>query len=259
MELLLTRTTGLTRAQLIAYPERAEAVTASAAYRAALARRLAGEPIAYILRTREFFGLEFEVTPDVLIPRPETELLVELALERIPEEEALRVLDIGTGSGCIAVTLAAQRPAARVVATDISDAALEVARRNALRYGVQVEFRQGTLFTPVAGRRFDLVVSNPPYIDSVDPHLRRGDLRFEPRTALTPGDEGTSLLRAIVAQAPAALAPGAWLLLEHGFDQGAAVRAALLDAGYTDVSTVPDLGGQPRVSLGRCAWPALSP
>jgi release factor glutamine methyltransferase len=249
----------MTRAQLIADPERAEAAAALPAYRAALARRLQGEPVAYILGTREFFGLAFEVTPAVLIPRPETELLVELALERLPQDDARRVLDIGTGSGCIAVSLAARRPAARVVATDVSQAALEVAARNAQRHGVRLDLRCGSLFEPVRGERFDLIVANPPYIDAGDPHLAQGDLRHEPRQALTPGADGARLLRTIVQQAAPALAHPGWLLLEHGFDQADAVTAALTAAGFGQVSTVRDLGGQARVSLGRIAPHEVSP
>jgi release factor glutamine methyltransferase len=251
-ELLLARTCGIDRAHLVAHPDLAAHAASSAAYRAALERRLHGEPVAYILGTREFFGLDFEVTPAVLIPRPDTELLVECALDRLDAAARRRVLDIGTGSGCIAICVAHRRPHAEVVATDVSVEALAVAQRNALRHAAaNVAFRQGALFDPVAGERFDLVVSNPPYIDASDPHLSRGDLRFEPRQALTPGADGASLLRELAARAPAALRPGGWLLLEHGYDQADAVAHALAAARLESVFSALDLGGQQRVSGGR--------
>jgi release factor glutamine methyltransferase len=251
-QVLLMRTAGIDRARLIARPDLAEQAAASPAYRAALGRRLLGEPVAYILGAREFYGLELEVSPAVLIPRPETELLVEAALERIPGQTAVRVLDVGTGSGCIALALAVQRPHALVVATDISSDALDVARRNAARHRVvNLELRQGSVFEPVAGERFDLVVSNPPYIPAGDAHLGQGDLRFEPKHALTPGADGMSVLSQLIDGAPAVLSAGGWLLLEHGFDQAGTVAAALSGAGFDAVATLHDLGGQPRVSAGR--------
>lgn len=251
-QVLLMRTAGIDRARLIARPDLAEQAAASPAYRAALGRRLLGEPVAYILGAREFYGLELEVSPAVLIPRPETELLVEAALARIPGQTAVRILDVGTGSGCVALALAVQRPHARVVATDISSDALEIARRNAVRHRtVNLELRQGSMFEPVAGERFDLVVSNPPYIPAGDAHLAQGDLRFEPKHALTPGPDGMSLLSQLIDGAPAVLATGGWLLLEHGFDQAGTVAAALSRAAFDAVATLHDLGGQPRVSAGR--------
>jgi release factor glutamine methyltransferase len=251
-ELLLMRAAGIDRARLIAHPELATQAASSAAYRAALERRLRGEPVAYILGTREFFGLEFEVTPAVLIPRPDTELLVECALDRLDPAASARVLDVGTGSGCIAISLAHHRPHAQLVATDVSAEALAVARRNATRHGAaNVTFRQGAGFEPVAGERFELIVSNPPYIDASDPHLTQGDLRFEPKQALTPGADGTSLLRALVAGAPAVLKPGGWILLEHGHDQAGAVAQALAGAGLVALFSARDLGGRRRASGGR--------
>lgn len=251
-ELLLRRALGIDRARLAAHPELAVEARGHPLYLRYLERRLAGEPVAYILGEREFHGLDFEVTPDVLIPRPETELLVELALMRMPAEAPLRVLDLGTGSGCIAVTLARLRPRSSVIATDVSRDALEVARRNAVRHAAgNVELRCGDCFAPVAEERFDVIVSNPPYVAADDLHLRSGDLRFEPRHALTSSPDGLGLLQAIAFQAPPRLRPGGWLLLEHGRDQGEAVSSLLAAAGMSNVFTERDLAGLPRVS-GAC-------
>lgn len=254
VELLLARALGVDRARLIAHPELAQAAADNPGYRAALVRRLRGEPIAYILGVREFYGLDFEVSPAVLIPRPETELLVECALDRIPAHPDLRVLDVGTGSGCIAVCIARLRPRAHVVASDVSAEALAVAARNASRHAAgNIELRLGDGFDAVAGERFDVVVSNPPYIRAGDPHLAAGDLRFEPKRALTPGEDGMALLRRLVAGAPVVLRPGGWLLLEHGYDQAGEVRAALVAAGFADLFCARDLAGLPRVAGGRAS------
>jgi release factor glutamine methyltransferase len=251
-ELLLARALGIGRARLVAHPELAAESRRHPRYLEYLERRVAGEPVAYILGEREFYGLTFRVTPDVLIPRPETELLVELALSRIPEGEPLRLLDIGTGSGCIAVTLAQLRPRARVIATDASAAALEVARSNARRHGLEnVEFRLGDAFAPVVGERFAVIVSNPPYVARGDPHLIQGDLRFEPKQALTSGAEGLDLTRVLVAGAHSHLEAGAWLLLEHGHDQGDAVKALMRAAALGSLFTERDLAGLARVSGAR--------
>lgn len=216
-----------------------------------LERRLAGEPVAYMLGMREFWGREFRVTPEVLIPRPETELLVEeaLALDLPPRA---RVLDLGTGSGCLALTLAAERPAWRVTATDLCAGALAVARSNRERLGLaRVALHQGDLFTPVAGRHFDLVVSNPPYVGDSDPHLERGDVRFEPRRALAAGPDGLAEIRRIVEQTPDCLNDGGWLMLEHGHDQGQAVRGLMERRGFNRLRCLPDLAGIPRAVIGR--------
>ncbi len=193
-----------------------------------------------------FYGLPLAVNPAVLIPRPETELVVELALLAEPAS----VLDLGTGSGAIALALKRERPAARVVAVERSAAALAVARRNALRLGIEVEFRHGLWFEPVAGERFDVVVSNPPYVREDDPRLREGDVRFEPRSALVAGADGLESIREIAAGAAAHLRPGGRLFLEHGLGQDAAVRALLAAAGLGDVRSWPDLAGIARVSGG---------
>lgn len=193
---------------------------ARARFEALLARRQAGEPVAYLLGRQGFWSLELEVSPATLIPRPETELLVELALARLPAGQSLRVADLGTGSGAIALALARERPQAHVVATDASAEALTVARRNAARLGLgRVEFRDGDWLVPLAQERFDLIASNPPYIEQDDPHLAQGDLRFEPPAALASGADGLDAIRVIVRDAGRHLHPGGWLLLEHGWNQ----------------------------------------
>lgn len=217
-----------------------------------LARRAAGEPVAYLIGRRGFWTLDLMVTPDTLIPRPETELLVELALARIPQDVDVRVADLGTGSGAIALAIASERPRAHVVATDNSEATLAVARHNAQVAGLRnVEFRAGDWLQPLSGERFHLLASNPPYIAEGDPHLARGDLRHEPAAALAAGFDGLDDLRCIVRDAPAHLQASGWLLLEHGHDQGEAVRALLAGAGFVEIETAQDLEGRDRVGLGR--------
>ena len=217
-----------------------------------LARRERGEPVAYITGRRGFWTLDLEVGDAVLIPRPETELLVELALARIPEAVPMRIADLGTGSGAIALALAHERPAAAVVATDASIAALGTARANAARLRLgNVEFRQGDWFAPLQGETFSLIASNPPYIATDDPHLAQGDLRFEPALALSSGSDGLDAIRVLCGAAQAHLHRGGWLLLEHGWEQGAAVRGLLQAAGFVEVATCCDLERRDRVTLGR--------
>ena len=217
-----------------------------------VARRASGEPVAYLTGRRGFWTLELAVTPDTLIPRPETERLVELALARLAPGCRAAVADLGTGSGALALAIASARPHARVLATDLSAAALDVARANAAALAItNVEFHLGDWFEPLAGRRFALVVANPPYIAESDPHLERGDLRHEPRQALASGPDGLDAIRHIVGAASGYLEPGGWLLVEHGFDQGAAVHALLAGAGFDAVETACDLEGRDRVGLGR--------
>jgi release factor glutamine methyltransferase len=219
---------------------------------ALVARRATGEPVAYLTGRREFFGLDFHVTPAVLIPRPDTELLVELALAHIPPNAACHVLDLGTGSGCVAISIARHRPRADVTAIDCSTEALALARENARALAVRnVAFATGEWFGAVAGRRFDLIVANPPYVAVNDPHLTQGDLRFEPRMALLGGGDGLDAIRAIVAEAGAHLSPTGSLLFEHGYEQGAASRALLRAAGFEAVASWLDLAGHGRVSGGR--------
>ena len=216
-----------------------------------VARRRAGEPVAYITGTREFYGLEFAATPAVLIPRPETELLVEWALQRFAPEAQSRVLDLGTGSGCIAISIAHERQRADVCAVDCSEAALEVARSNAQRHRIgNVTFLHSDWFAALGTQRFDCIVSNPPYIAAGDAHLAQGDLRFEPARALASGTDGLDAIRLIVAQAPQYLQAGGWLAFEHGYDQAARCRQLLQEAGFTQVFSQRDLAGIERISGG---------
>ena len=251
--MLLERVLDKTPAWLIAHADEAAGAKAEHAFADLAGRRRLGEPIAYILGEREFFGLELGVTPAVLIPRPETELLVELALARIPADAAARVLDLGTGSGAIAVALANQRPRARLTAVELDYPALCVARANAKRHRVSVRFFCGDWFRALPGETFDLIVSNPPYVAAADPHLAAGDLRFEPKRALVGGADGLDCIRAIVAKAGAHLQAGAWLLFEHGYDQAKACRALLQAHGFREVRSWPDLAGIARVSGGTLA------
>jgi release factor glutamine methyltransferase len=249
--ILLCEATGLTRVQLITQGDRPLTADEAARLDDLVARRLRGEPIAYIVGRREFFGLDFQVGPAVLIPRPDTELIVELSLERLPQN-APRLLDMGTGSGAIAVAVAHTRPDADVTALDVSPDALAVAQANATANGARVRFLESSWFDALAAAEvFDVIASNPPYIAAGDEHLAQGDLRFEPVGALTDHADGLSALRIIIAGGPRHLAPGGWLLLEHGYDQAAAVRALLVDAGFTDVQSWQDLAGIERVSGGR--------
>lgn len=251
-ELLLAHALGRSRAWLFAHGADIPDAESFARFESLLARRAAGEPVAYLTGRRGFWRLDLAVTRDTLIPRPETELLVECALARIPVDSAMRVADLGTGSGAIALAIAGERPRTRVVATDRNVRALAVARDNAMANGItNVEFRAGDWLAPLDGKRFDLIASNPPYIADGDRHLARGDLRFEPASALASGSDGLDAIRAIVRDAPAHLANGGCLMLEHGHDQGEAVRALLTRAGFADVETVQDLEARDRVGLGR--------
>lgn len=251
-EQLLQHSLGRPASWLFAHADDVLTLEQERDYMALVQRRLKGEPVAYIVGRRGFWSLELEVTPATLIPRPETELLVELALERLPADAPARVLDLGTGSGAIALSIASERPRARVVASDASDAALDVARRNARRLCIpNVDFACGDWLTPLAGHCFDLIVSNPPYIESADPHLQRGDLRFEPPAALASGADGLEAIRRIVCDALTHLHTDGWLLFEHGCSQGAACRELLAGAGYVDVFTAQDLEQRDRVSGGR--------
>lgn len=251
VELLLAHALGRDRSWLIAHRDDAVAPDLAAQFRGCVSRRAAGEPVAYIVGRRGFHAFELAVTPAVLIPRPETELLVELALQRIPQSEKVEIADLGTGSGAIALAIASARPQVRVLATDASAAALYVARGNAQRLGLgNVDFVQGDWCAALGDRLFDLIVSNPPYIAENDAHLAQGDLRFEPRGALASGVDGLDAIRTIVRDAPTHLTLGGWLLLEHGFDQGAGVRILLEQNGFVDIFTARDLENRERVSVG---------
>lgn len=250
-EVLLCHVLGRPRAWLFAHGDDAVDEAGRTRFEALLERRAAGEPVAYLVGTREFWSLPFEVTPDVLIPRPETELLVEAALERLPADEPARVADLGTGSGAIAVAIAHERPLCEVHATELDEAALAVARRNGERLvAARVSFHRGSWLEPLNGR-FDVIVSNPPYVAAGDPHLSRGDCRHEPAAALSPGGDGLSAIRTIAAEALAYLETSGWLLLEHGYDQGVAVRGILAGNGYRQIETRQDLAGIDRLTLGR--------
>jgi release factor glutamine methyltransferase len=237
-------------AHLLAHPGQQLTEAQRAGYLAWAERRRSGEPVAYLTGSREFYSLAFRVTPAVLIPRPETELLVEAALGYIPENDSCRVLDLATGSGCVAVAIAKLRPRVLMTAADISPAALAIARENAARHGVNIEFVESNWFAALFGRRFDLIVANPPYVAEDDPHLDSGDLRFEPRDALAAGPTGLDEIEAIVEQAAHHLEVGGRLLFEHGYDQGPCSRALLAAAGYQDIATRRDLAGLDRVSGG---------
>jgi release factor glutamine methyltransferase len=249
-ELLLAHVLGVNRAWFFAHADDMPPPTAVEAFDALVQRRQRGEPVAYMTGQRDFWSLTLDVTPATLIPRPETERLVELALERLPRGG--RVLDLGTGSGAIALAIASERPDAAVTAVEASADALEVARGNARRLRLdRVAFLQGDWLDPVAGAMFDIIVSNPPYIEEDDRHLGEGDLRFEPITALASGADGLRDIRRIAADAPRHLTEDGWLLIEHGWMQGAAVRAVLADAGMCDVETFQDLEQRDRVSGAR--------
>jgi len=249
--ILLCHALALSRVSLITQSERTLTDDEAARLRALVQRRLDGEPIAYIVGEREFFGLPFAVDGAVLIPRPDTELLVELTMERLPTGG--QALDMGTGSGAIAVAVAHSRRDAAVTALDVSPDALVVARRNASANGVNVTFMQSDWYGALGAERFDVIASNPPYIASGDRHLSEGDLRFEPVGALTDHADGLSALRQIIAGAPRHLKPQGWLLMEHGYDQAAAVRDLLTAQGYTEVQSWTDLAGIERVTGSRAA------
>ncbi|MGH8110195.1 MAG: peptide chain release factor N(5)-glutamine methyltransferase [Arenimonas sp.] len=220
-------------------------------FRKLLERRIAGEPIAHIVGSRGFWTLDLAVTADTLIPRPETELLVELAIAKCPQYKNLRVLDLGSGTGAIALAIAAECKNAKVIAVDKSVAAIGVAQGNARANNLTVEFRQSDWFSALENQKFDLVVSNPPYIPEHDPHLSQGDLRFEPVSALASGIDGLDDIIMIISQAPQYCAPQAWLMIEHGFDQGNTIRRLFSEAGFVNVETVQDLEQRDRVSLGQ--------
>lgn len=250
-QILVAHALGVNRAWLIAHDLDELPMNEVGNLEALFARREKGEPVAYILGEREFYGRLFRVTPDVLIPRPETELLVEAALVRLPPAAPTRVVDIGTGSGCIALTLALERPAWTLTAVDISTAALKIAQENAARLGARVAFVQSDLFSHLEATPFDAIVSNPPYVAEAAPHLGQGDLRFEPASALASGPEGLDTLVRLIPQALGHLRPGGWLMLEHGWDQGDKCRGLMAQSGFMDIQTLTDLAGHPRVSLGR--------
>jgi len=242
-----------TRSFLYANPELELPRKRSEHFRKLIKQRAQGQPVAYLTESSEFWSLPLMVNPAVLIPRPDTELLVETALKKIPLEADWRIADLGTGSGAIALAIASERKKSEIHATDISMAAIRVARKNAINLGItHVRFSRGSWSTPLKGK-FHLIISNPPYINADDPHLTQGDLRFEPRKALTPGEDGLGAIREISQLAQPMLVDGGWLMLEHGWDQGPAAREVLQHAGFVDVKTLQDLAGHDRVSVGEKA------
>lgn len=252
--LLLQHVLGVNRAWLIAHPDAALQANRDAEFQALLARRLDGEPIAYLIQCREFYGLTLHVTPATLIPRPDSETLVDAALAKIPNlaSTPITVLDLGTGSGAIALAIAYNRPQATVLAVDAASDALAVAKHNAANLKLNnVQFALSNWYVGLAEQRFDMIVSNPPYIADNDPHLSQADLRFEPMHALAAGTDGLDDLRQIIENSLLHLKPQGWLMLEHGYDQAAAVRELMAHAGLVDVSTRQDLGGNDRVTLGK--------
>ncbi|MDZ4731632.1 MAG: peptide chain release factor N(5)-glutamine methyltransferase [Xanthomonadales bacterium] len=250
-EILLCHALEVSRSFLFANPELEVPLKRRADFMHLLQRRMQGEPIAYLVGKRAFWTLDLKVTPDVLIPRPETERLVELALEKIPPGSNWRIADLGTGSGAIALAIASERPSCQVHATDISEPAFTLACENARLHGLaRVHFHCGSWLQPLSGQ-FHLIVSNPPYVDQNDPHMQQGDCRFEPALALSPGIDGMSAIREIVKESLHKLHAGGWLLVEHGYEQAQGVRSILRQAGFVFVSTQQDLAGLDRVCIGQ--------
>ncbi len=250
-EILLCHALEVGRSFLFANPELEVPLKRRSDFMALLRRRSQGEPMAYVVGKRSFWTFDLTVTPDVLIPRPETELLVERALEKIPLNANWRIADIGTGSGAIALAIASERPGCEIHATDLSDEALRVARENSARLNLgRVQFHQGSWLQPLPGH-FQVLVSNPPYVAQNDPHMQRGDCRYEPVLALSPGTDGLAAIREISLQSPGKLEAGGWLLIEHGHDQGADVRKLFNQSGLKSVSTYTDLAGLERVCVGQ--------
>lgn len=251
-QLLLQNVLNVNRAWLLAHESDTLQDKIKTDYEALLARRLIGEPIAYIFGYREFFGLNLIVTPDTLIPRPDTESLVETALDKIPLETPFTVLDLGTGTGAVALAIAQNRPEAQVTAIDASSGALDIAKRNSNQLDLtQVDFRLSNWFSALEGERFNLIVSNPPYIEQQDTHLTQGDLRFEPMSALASGTDGLDDIRQIVDNCLLHLHPQGWLMLEHGYNQAHLVTDLMAQSGLIDITTIKDLGGNDRVTIGK--------
>ncbi len=249
---LLAHALSRTTAWLYAHGDAAVQPAELSRFEGLIARRVQGEPVAYLTGRRGFWSFDVMVTLDTLIPRPETERLVELALERIATAAGVRIADLGTGSGAIALALAHERRNAEVIATDISPSALQVAAANARALGLSnVQLREGSWWAPLQGERFDLIASNPPYIAEDDPHLQRGDLRYEPAKALSSGCDGLDAIGILINEAPTHLREGGWLLLEHGWNQAESVRALMSQRGFVAVQTACDIEGRDRVTLGQ--------
>lgn len=255
--MLLAHTLDANHAFLLTHPEQILTSLQQANFRHLVEQRRYGQPVAYLIGKREFYDLTFNVNAAVLIPRPETELLVEWALKLIPSHQPGEILDLGTGSGAIAITIAKHRPQTRVTAVDLSPDALAVARRNASALQVDnVDWVCGNWFDELSTRKFDLIVSNPPYVAAHDPHLQQGDLRFEPQIALSAGRDGMTCIAHIIQSAPQYLSPAGWLLLEHGYDQASKCKRLLAETDFSNICSYPDLAGIMRVSGGQ--WNAES-
>ena len=250
--LLLQHVLGVDHAFLLTYPDQVLTSQQTDKFSRLVKQRIDGIPVAYLIGKRDFYDLTFKVTEAVLIPRPETELLVELALKLIPDNQFCKILDLGTGSGAIAITIAKLRPQCKVTAVDLSSDAIAVSRWNAENLEVNnIYLKPGNWFDELSGERFDLIVSNPPYVAENDPHLQQGDLRFEPQMALSTGDNGLKCIRHIIAMAPDYLVNNGWLLLEHGYDQAAECRRLFGDKDFSNICSYPDLAGIMRVSGGQ--------
>jgi len=251
-QMLLQHLLSVNRAWLIAHDSDMIEEQTQTAFNALVERRFTGEPIAYILGEREFYGLPLKVTPDTLIPRPDTETLVEAALAKLPTNQACNILDLGTGTGAVALAIAHNRPQSNVTAVDASEAALQVAKENAENLAIQnTSFMLSNWFAALQNNTFDIIVSNPPYIEEQDPHLSQGDLRFEPPSALASGVDGLDDIRQIIKEAPSYLKPNGWLMLEHGYNQATCVAKLLLDNKFNAISHVRDLAGIARVTIAR--------
>lgn len=251
-QLFMQHTLNVNRAWLITHAHTALSDDHLDQFNAWINRRRLGEPVAYILGYREFYGLNFAVSPATLIPRADTETLVEAALNKIPTHQSARILDLGTGSGAVALAIAYHRPQCEIHATDVSPAALEVASANATALRIKnVHFMQSNWFSAIPRRQYDVITSNPPYISQNDDHLNQGDLRFEPRNALVAEDDGLADIRTLISDSLIYLKPQGWLMLEHGYNQGLAVRECMAETGYTDITTLQDLAGNDRVTLGK--------
>jgi release factor glutamine methyltransferase len=252
LSILLAHALGMTRTALLSHVDRGVTADSANRFRQLVERRSIGEPIAYLVGSREFYSLDFTVTSDVLIPRPETELLLDAVLATVDSSDAgCPILDLGTGSGAIAVAIGHSRPGAKIVATDISGAALRIAEANARRHGVALELIQSDWYESLGSRRFEVIASNPPYVAAGDAHLESGDVRFEPKGALVGGLDGFASIRKVIAGARRHLNEGGRLLFEHGYDQGEGARCLLEDAGFVEVATLRDMSGHERVCTGR--------
>lgn len=251
-ELLLSVVIAKPRSWLYTWPDHIPALPEQHLYLELIRRRQAGEPVAYMTGRKEFWDLQLKINHDVLIPRPDTELLVETALAKLPEDESIRVADLGTGSGAIALALASGRDNWQLIATDQSARALDLAQENAKNLDIKnISFFQGSWLAPLSGLTFDAILSNPPYIEKNDPHLQRGDVRFEPVHALISEENGLADIHHIISNSPSFLTPSGWLMLEHGYQQGEQVRQLFAAFSYSEIETLRDLAGHERITIGR--------